>query len=425
MDFEQVLRTHWRAIERYVSFRIGHRADAEDVLQEIWSAAAKGYPALRDVDKVKPWLVGIARYKCADWIRQKYQRCEVPLEQAERLQMLPLPFGRAMDSPVLETLERLDAQDQQLLRLCYFHSLPQKEIARQLGIPLGTVKSRLHTAREKFKAAFPCQTKGAYEMKMPKMMPDYTIVASELPPFACQWEELMGWFIVPKLGERLSWAMYDFPERIRTEMDEMEVTGRAVVHGIEGVEIGVRTFNPMGSNQTGDDDAYVQRSFVAQLTQSHCRILSETHERGGVKYMYTFLDGDDFLNNWGFGEDNCGNETHLCVKGLVTGSRSALVTHSSQPALDVVGRYNVVVGGKIYDTIRVVMTPGAYEEGMLSEQYIDQNGRTVLWRRFNADDWRLDRYGSSWRERFPENETLTLDGKTYVHWYDCITSYIL
>ena len=112
--------------------------------------------------------------------------------------------------------------------------------------------------------------------------------------------------------------MYDFPERIRTEEDHLTVTGRAVVHGIEGVEIKVETNAPMDCNQTGDDPAYVQRSFVAQLTDTHCRILSETHTQGGVKQMYTFLDGDAFLNNWGFGPDNCGNEVNLVPKGLIT-----------------------------------------------------------------------------------------------------------
>lgn len=92
--------------------------------------------------------------------------------------------------------------------------------------------------------------------------------------------------------------------------------------------------------------------------------------------------------------------------------------------LDVVGRYTVTIGGKRYDTV-CVMDVSTYVEGAVTEQYIDQSGRTVLWRRFNADTWRLDRYGSPWSERFPLNERITVNGVTHVHWYDCITSYIL
>ena len=236
---------------------------------------------------------------------------------------------------------------------------------------------------------------------MPKILPDYTITLSELPPFPCKWEELMGWFIVPKLGEKLSWAMYDFPDRLRTEADDLTVVGRAMVHGIEGVEINVHTYDPMENNQTGDSTEYVQRSFVAQLTDTHCRILSETHEQGGLKYMYTFLDGDAFLDNWGFGPDNCGNETHLHPKGDITREGNILTTRDGQRELmDVVGRYTVTICGKTYDTICVMMHE-AYMGGMVSEQFIDRNGRTVLWRRFNADDWHIGHYGKPWTELLP------------------------
>lgn len=425
--FERAYAEHRRAIERYVRFRISHPADAEDVLQEVFSAAVAGYSSLRNPEHFKPWLISIARNKCADYLRRKYRRSEVPLEHAERIAILPTRFGVTRDSIVLDTLEQLSPQDQQILRLCYWQELPQQEIARLLGLPLGTVKSRLHNARERFRAVFPVKPKGESNMHtiMPKILPDYTITPSELPPFECRWEELMGWFIVPKLGEKLSWAMYDFPERIRTEEDDLAVTGRALVHGIEGVEIEVQTHDPMSNNQTGDDDHYVQRSFVAQLTDTHCRILSETHIQGGVKQMYTFLDGDAFLNNWGFGEDNCGNEILLHPKGLITREGNVLTTVDDRKELmDVVGRYTVTIGGKTYDTICVIMHE-AYMGGMVSEQFIDQNGRTVLWRRFNADDWKIDHYGRTWSALLPDSETLTINGKTYVHWYDCITSYIL
>ena len=191
------------------------------------------------------------------------------------------------------------------------------------------------------------------------------------------------------------------------------------------MEIDVETLDPMSNNQTGDDDAYVQRSFVAQLTDTHCRILSETHSQGGLKQMYTFLDGDAFLQNWGFGEDNCGNETHLRPRGLITRDGNVLTTCGGQKELmDVVGRYTVTIGGRNYDTICVVMHE-AYMGGMASEQFIDTKGRTILWRRFNAYDWKHDHYGRTWTEMLPDSETLIINGKTYVHWYDCITSYIL
>lgn len=425
--FEQVYAECRGAVERFIRFRIAHPADAEDVMQEVFCAAVSGYPALRDKASARAWMIGIARNKCTDWLRRKYRRNEITLTDEMPIAVIPPRFGLTRDSLVQDTLARLRPQDQQMLRLYYWQELPQQEIARRLGLPLGTVKSRLHTAREHFRDAFPARPKGEQPMKtiMPLRLPDYTIQPSDMPPFACKWEELMGWFIVPRVGEKLSWAMYDFPERTRTEEDHLTVVGRACIHGLEGVEIQVETSDPMPCNQTGDDEEYVQRSFIAQLTDDHCRILAETHTQGGVKQTFTYLDGDEFLQNWGFGEDNCGNETDLHAKGIITREGDVLtVREGLTEAMDVVGRYTVGIGGKSYDTLCVVMHE-KYMGGMVSEQFIDRNGRTVLWRRFNADDWHQAHYGRTWSEMLPDAETLTVNGKKYVHWYDCITSYIL
>lgn len=59
------------------------------------------------------------------------------------------------------------------------------------------------------------------------------------------------------------------------------------------------------------------------------------------------------------------------------------------------------------------------------KMYLDKNGRTVLFRRFNRNDWAVDCYKKAWSEMLPENEKLTVNGETYVHWYDCISTYIL
>ena len=120
--------------------------------------------------------------------------------------------------------------------------------------------------------------------------------------------------------------MYDFPERKLTESVDMEVVGRAEVHGIEGVEITAVENNPVERSRKGGNDL-VSRRFVAQLTDTHCRFLAESHMQDGVRKNYTFLDGDAFLSNWGFGEDNCGNEIHVVPKGDIT--REGMERHLS------------------------------------------------------------------------------------------------
>ncbi len=69
---------------------------------------------------------------------------------------------------------------------------------------------------------------------LPEFLPEYSITKSQEAPFEAVWEELQGWMIVPRLGEKLTWGLYELPSRKRTEYTELAVTGRAEVHGIEG-----------------------------------------------------------------------------------------------------------------------------------------------------------------------------------------------
>ena len=421
--FEEMLRDHLPILRRYVCFRISSRFDAEDTLQEICMAAAAGRHAVQNPLAFKGWLLAIARNKCADYYRAKARGREVPLEAVPRRSGA---YDREARNAVAETLTRLNGRERQILALFYLRDWPMDKIAQTLGLPLGTVKSRLHYARKRFREAypFPPQKKGDILMsKMPDIMPDYSIEPSLETPFPVRWEEMTGWFIVPRLGEKLTWAMYDFPEKKRTEQCEMQVLGRAEVHGIEGVEIKATETEPMECNSAGGQQC-VERHFVAQLTDTHCRILAESHMEDGVKRFYTFLDGAPFLNSWGFGEDNCGNEILLRPKGDILREGNRVTTAEKTFLLDIVGRYQVTIRGKTYDTV-CVMDCWTYDEGMASEQYLDRSGRTVLWRRFNRDDWRRDRYHKPWSELLPDNERITINGQTFVHWYDCITDHIL
>lgn len=424
-SFENMLREHHLAVRRFVFFKISQPEDAEDVLQNVLLTAYRQRSALKDDAAFRAWLIGIARHQVQDYYRQKARQLEIPLEHISVDKLSYNRTGKGAFHAVEDTLEKLKAVDQQILYLYYWKQLPQEDIAAQLHIPLGTVKSRLHTARQHFRRHYPYAPKGEKTMstKLPKILPEYTITPSVLPPFSVKWEESMGWLIIPRLGEKLSWGLYDYPGRTRTEYTEMEVIGRAEVHGIEGVEIKVIQYDSEDYYRTGAI-AEVERRFIAQLTDTHCRYLAETHMEDGVRKCYTFLDGAPFIDNWGFGENNCGSETNLRPKGILRREGNVITCVSHAETLDVVGRYTVMINGKQYDTI-CLMDIDCFNDAVACEQYIDQNGRTVLWRRFNRDDWALERFGQRWSEKLPENERLTINGELYVHWYDCISDYVL
>lgn len=421
-DFARLLEVERISIERYVRFRIISRADAEDVLQDVYLAAYQRFSQLKSRESFKAWLISIARNKCNDYFRSNAARYEIPIDTLEEKELSDGRQGVTELPAVRETLDLLGDRDKQILYLYFFKEKPQAEIAHILNLPLGTVKSRLHTAKRNFKSKYPYhsdETKGENIMKkLPEFIPEYKIERSPEPPFAVKWEELMGWFLVPKLGERISWGMYDIPSRKCDHIYDMQVTGKAKVHGIEGVELIAR------EAPYSDKKDVINRTFVAQLTDTHCRYLASLRTDDGVRNYITFLDGEEFMESWGFGEDNCGNEVNLSPKGDITRDGDIVTSAKKDFLIDIVGRYTVTIGGKSYDTV-CVLDIETYNAGVFSEQYLDKNGRTILWRRFNRDDWAIDYYKKPWHELLPDNERRTVNGVTYVHWYDCITDYIL
>lgn len=423
--FEAQLAAVYTGVERYVKYKLNGGTDAEDLLQDICLTAYLKYDQLKKKESFQPWILSIARNRCRDYFRKKGSHREVSLEEIPEGKLTYGRRGWTVVTPVEQTMDLLTEKDREILRMFYWKQLSLAEIAEKLEIPLGTVKSRLNTAREHFAKQYPYPPKEETMMtKLPKYMPQYTIERLPEEPFACKWEELQGWMIIPRLGEKLSWGLYYAPTGKRMEYTEMEVVGKGEVHGIEGVEFVAIQHDSEDYFRTGSIDR-IERRFIAQLTDTHSRYLAESHLENGVRKVYTFLDGEEFHDNWGFGEDNCGNETNLAPKGLLSRQGNVITGNTHREVVDVVGRYRVTINGRVYDTV-CVMDIQCFNDGVASEQYVDQNGRTVLWRRFNRDDWALDRFGGKpWSQQLPENEQITVNGQRYVHWYDCLSDYVL
>ncbi len=419
--FEVLLEVERVVVERFVRYQIGSKSDAEDVLQEVYLSAYQKFVQLKNKESFKAWLISIARNKCNDYFREKAVRLEIPLEQMAGKELALGRYGITEVHTVRETLEGLKDKDKQILYLYFWKELSQSEIAKRLNIPIGTVKSRLYTAKQNFKNKYPYGpkiSKGECSMRrLPQNLPEYKIEVSNQTPFEVKWEELMGWFLVPKLGEKLTWGMYDLPSRKCNHIYDMKVTGKAKVHGIEGVELTAREAS------YSDKKEVMERTFVAQLTDTHCRYLATIRNDGDIRNFITFLDGDEFMLTWGFGEENCGNETNLSPKGDIKREGNIVTSADKEFLIDIVGRYTVTIGNKSYDTV-CVLDIGTYNTGVISEQFLDRNGRTILWRRYNRDDWAIERYKKKWSELLPDNEQLIVNGTIYVEWYNCITDYI-
>ena len=139
------LRTH---AERLT----GHPAAADDVLQETWIAVLKGLGRLSDVEAYRAWLFRILSRKATDWIRRRQRRRRLGRRFAAEA---------VVSSDAEERSDRIESLDDAVKRLSpplrhvvllhYVEEFSVEAVADILGIPRGTVKSRLHNARKQLR----------------------------------------------------------------------------------------------------------------------------------------------------------------------------------------------------------------------------------------------------------------------------------
>ena len=167
-EFENLLEAERISVERFVRFRMSSKSDADDVLQDVFLTAYQKFPQLKNKDVFKAWIIRIAHNKSNDYFRKKATQYEIPIDELTEKELSDSRHGVSVVNTVRETLSLLGDKDKQILYLYFWKEMPQSEIAKQLNIPVGTVKSRLHTAKQNFKNMYPYRTdvsKGEYSMK--------------------------------------------------------------------------------------------------------------------------------------------------------------------------------------------------------------------------------------------------------------------
>jgi RNA polymerase sigma factor (sigma-70 family) len=136
---------------RYTARVLGGADSAEvarDVVQETWIGVIRGLRGLRDPAQFPAWIYGIATRKCADAIRGNTRRRRLDAQAAGESSR-PMESLTAEQRIDLKTaIRELPPIHRAAVHLFYRDELTVEEIALVLGIPAGTVKSRLHHARD-------------------------------------------------------------------------------------------------------------------------------------------------------------------------------------------------------------------------------------------------------------------------------------
>ncbi len=420
--FEVLLEKYREPVERFIHYKIQNSADADDVVQNTFLAAFRNFSSLRDPAAFKPWLLAIARNECNLHFRRKARTATVPLESVAEPSV---SYRFSPDTgPFRDTLDRLPPATRELLTMYYVRELPQTEIARRLGIPPGTVKSRMAAARAQFRAACPPVVRKMYERGIimneqknnftagfPLDAPEIVLTRTDKPFFAVDFPGILPTVV----GERVAEGLYRYPHAKLDLVCHYRAERPCVICEAEGVKVCEDIYSVRRDRLTRN----AQTHFI-QKTDEYIRILGFMYgdeqidgdftEDGMV--LHTFLDeGYNAVVN---AEDPVrGNPVKLAERPAGVDENGDYLLE--QPHIPyTTGVYDVNIGNDVCEAVGLVsVQPGG---GVASEQYVSRAGKCILLRWYETWDSAMTSPNyESFRENIVKNRTIRVNGTEYVH----------
>lgn len=175
--FRVLVERYHDPLLRFLIRLTGSRAAAEDVFQETFLQVHTSLDSFDVSRRFKPWLFTIAANKGRDALRRSARRAAVSLDApvddssgggggggsfVDLMEIELDPVGAPLESAERAELVQAAVDDlaprlREVLLLAYFQKMSYAQVADVLGVPLGTVKSRLHAAVAAFAKAWQAQ----------------------------------------------------------------------------------------------------------------------------------------------------------------------------------------------------------------------------------------------------------------------------
>jgi RNA polymerase sigma-70 factor, ECF subfamily len=147
--FATLVEKHQPALRYYLRKVLSGVCDADDVLQEVWLDVFRSIAKLVDADAFRAWLYQVARARALKQFRKRRLDFQ-PLEEVESGDVQPHTeiFTNEAAMLVHKALDQLPAAQREVVVLRFIEDMSYEEIARIVGCQVGTVRSRLHYAKQ-------------------------------------------------------------------------------------------------------------------------------------------------------------------------------------------------------------------------------------------------------------------------------------
>ena len=149
--FRELVSEFERPLAYFVTKMIGDQDAAWDVLQLVWIRSFRQIKRLQNPEQLRAWLYGIAHGLSVDHLRKRDSLRRIEREYAEEHPEEiddKATFTTEEIAAVHQALDQLDLRLREVLTLYFMEELSIAEVAGIVGVPEGTVKSRLFHARQ-------------------------------------------------------------------------------------------------------------------------------------------------------------------------------------------------------------------------------------------------------------------------------------
>jgi RNA polymerase sigma-70 factor (ECF subfamily) len=170
-SFEELAMPLFASLYNFAQWLTQNRDEAEDLVQETYMKALKGFASYQQGTNFRAWIYRILRNTFLTSRSGLRERVTVPFDDEDPEATLPAAshtpesemLARADQQSVQSALERLPVPYREVILLCDVEEMSYREIAETLAIPVGTVMSRLSRARKAMRELLASEVRGGVQ----------------------------------------------------------------------------------------------------------------------------------------------------------------------------------------------------------------------------------------------------------------------
>jgi RNA polymerase sigma-70 factor (ECF subfamily) len=168
-EFEQLAMPLFDSLYNFAGWLTGNREEAEDLVQETYLKALKGFSSFQQGTNFRAWIFRILRNTFLTSRTGLQALRTIPIDYADEATTAiavteetpeSLLLGRASDEAIQRAVEQLPVIFREVLLLCDVEEMSYEEISQTVAIPIGTVMSRLHRARRALREGLRVKARG-------------------------------------------------------------------------------------------------------------------------------------------------------------------------------------------------------------------------------------------------------------------------